>query len=561
MARNDLPKLTEHGALNHVPVVRSRPVRIALYYALGGLIWVAVSDRVLSLMPAHSYDLNRLMFVGVNALLLYLVANRYMKTIRISVAAREEALVRARGYFESSVEGIVSADSNGMIRQLNPRGQELFGYHEMELVGQPIEVLVPQRFRYRHEAHRSAFFTAPRSRMMGRGMEIAGRRKDGSEFPAEISLNVVHTHRGKLVIAFVTDITERRAMEREARRNETVDALAAVAAGIAHELNNPLAVMASRIELMLASDQDLSVQTRDDLLVLQKNIERASRISHNMLSLARQRPGARQAVDMNVAVEDAILIVGAEAKAGVLRYDTSLDLSLPPVMAEPTGVEQVLINFILNARDAGARVIRIETAPAPEPRRLSSIDDLGRRRGHREQTCCAKLFQPFFTTKAKGTGLGLWLSQRIVQDHGGAITVESEKGKGTTFTILLPTMATRHRIACSCPQRINDRHRRKSPRREAINRAVSGIHVRLHDGCASENSDRRRRTRPGRRVHAAARARGPSMLRRIRRQRSNPVNRRRIARPGDHRLEPARLRAASRSFATSARSRRTRRSS
>ena len=365
MARNDLPKLTEHGALNHVPVVRSRPVRIALYYALGGLIWVAVSDRVLSLMPAHSYDLNRLMFVGVNALLLYLVANRYMKTIRISVAAREEALVRARGYFESSVEGIVSADSNGMIRQLNPRGQELFGYHEMELVGQPIEVLVPQRFRYRHEAHRSAFFTAPRSRMMGRGMEIAGRRKDGSEFPAEISLNVVHTHRGKLVIAFVTDITERRAMEREARRNETVDALAAVAAGIAHELNNPLAVMASRIELMLTSDQDLSVQTREDLLVLQKNIERASRISHNMLSLARQRPGVRQAVDMNVAVEDAILIVGADAKAGVLRYDTSLDLSLPPVMAEPTGVEQVLINFILNARDAGARVIRIETALAP----------------------------------------------------------------------------------------------------------------------------------------------------------------------------------------------------
>ena len=168
-----------------------------------------ISDRVLSLMPAHSYTLNRLMFVSVNALLLYLVAARYMRTIRISVAGREEALVRARGYFESSVEGIISADSAGMIRQLNPRAQELFGYHEMELVGQPIEVLVPQRFGYRHEAHRRAFFTAPRSRMMGRGMEIAGRRKDGSEFPCEISLNVVHMHRGKLVIAFVTDITER----------------------------------------------------------------------------------------------------------------------------------------------------------------------------------------------------------------------------------------------------------------------------------------------------------------------------------------------------------------
>src|SRR5258707_973033 len=399
-----------------------------------------MSERVLSLMPAHSYTLNGLMFVCVNALLLYLVAARYMKTIRISVAAREEALVRARGYFESSVEGIISTDSNGMIRQLNPRGQEMFGYHEMELVGQPIEVLVPQRFHYRHEAHRSAFFAAPRSRAMGRGMEIAGRRKDGTEFPVEISLNVVHMHKGKLVIAFIADITERRAMEREARRNETVDALAAVAAGIAHELNNPLAVMASRIELMLASDQDLSVQTRDDLLVLQKNIERASRISHNMLSLARQRPGSRQTVDMNVAVEEAMLIVGAEAKGG-LRYETNLDRSLPPVMAEPTGVEQVLINFILNARDAGAHLIRIETGPMPERAghlRLSISDD----GAGIANDVLAKLFQPFFTTKAKGTGLGLWLSQRIIQDHGGSVAVGSELGNGTTVLITPPTTDT-----------------------------------------------------------------------------------------------------------------------
>jgi two-component system sporulation sensor kinase A len=99
----------------------------------------------------------------------------------------------------------------------------------------------------------------------------------------------------------------------------------------------------------------------------------------------------------------------------------------------------VLINFILNARDAGAHLIRIETAPAPERAghlRLSISDD----GSGIESEVLPKLFQPFFTTKAKGTGLGLWLSQRIVQDHGGSIAVESVKGKGTTFTITLPTM-------------------------------------------------------------------------------------------------------------------------
>ncbi len=434
----DLNNHLHAGEEHHFPVARSRPVRIALYYAVGGLIWVLISDQVLALMPAHSYALNRLMFVSVNALLLYLVAYRYMKAIRMSVAGREEALVRARGYFESSVEGIITTDSDGLIRQVNPRGQELFGYHELDLVGQPIEVLLPNRFRDRHEAHRRSFFAAPSSRLMGRGMEIAGRRKDGSEFPAEVSLNVVHIRRGNLVIAFVTDITERRAMEREARRNETINALGAVAAGIAHELNNPLAVMDSRIELMLAADQDLSVETRADLLVLQRNIERASRISRNMLSLARQRPGSRVAFDMNVAVEEAMLIAGAEARDGALKIDVQLDRSLPSVVGEMTGIEQVIINLVMNARDADAHLVRIETRRAPgraDHLQLSISDD----GSGIAADSLRRLFEPFFTTKPKGTGLGLWLSQRIIHDHGGTIVSESEPGKGTRFVITLPT--------------------------------------------------------------------------------------------------------------------------
>jgi len=440
MASNVAANQTHHhvGAAQ-VALSRSRPARIALYYAVAGLIWVAISDQVLSLMPAHSYTLNRLMFVSVNALLLYLVAARYMKTIRLSLASREDALAHARGYFESSIEAIITADDRGHIRQVNPRGLEMFGYHELELVAQPVEILLPQRFRDRHQGHRQNFFLAPSSRLMGRGMEIAGRRKDDSEFPAEVSLNVVDTPRGTLVIAFITDITERRAMEREARRNETVNALGAVAAGIAHELNNPLAVMGSRLELMLSGETELSPDTRTDLLVLQRNVERASRISHNMLSLARQRPGARNPMDMNVAIEDALLIVVAETRAGDIKYESRLDRSIPPVMGQVTGLEEVLVNLSMNARDAGARRVQIETAPAPgRPGyiQLTVADDGAGIEAHQ----LTKLFEPFFTTKPKGTGLGLWLSQRIIRDHGGTIAVESEPGKGAKFIITLPAI-------------------------------------------------------------------------------------------------------------------------
>ncbi len=436
MARNEgSNNPAQSGGLNYLSTDRGHPLGMALFYVVGCFVWLAICVRVLSLLPPHAWGLN----VCVNTLLVYLVVSHYTKRIQILNAAQEEALVRARGYFESAIEGIVSVDEAGRIRQINPRGEELFGYHEEELVGQPIEVLVPERFLYRHQTHRDGFFKAPRSRMMGRGMEVAARRKDGSEFSAEIILNVVQMRDGKLIIAFVADISERLGMEREARRNETVDALAAVAAGVAHELNNPLAVMAARIELMLASGEDLSAETRDDLLVLQKNIERASRISHSMLSVARQRPGVRYAMDMNVAVEEAMLIVGAEGKGGMPRYETNLDRSLPEVMAERTSLEQVLINLILNARDAGARLIRIETGLAPGRAghlRVSVSDD----GSGIKSDLLGKLFRPFFTTKPKGTGLGLWLSQRIVQDHGGTIAVESVAGKGTTFRITLPTI-------------------------------------------------------------------------------------------------------------------------
>lgn len=413
------------------------PLRIAVIYFAVGTLWLGFANLILGLLPPHSVGLNRFVFTCVTGLTLYLVASRYARRLHESVQAEREAASRARAFFESAIEGIVQLDRDGTIRQMNPRALEMFGYTETEVVGRPVELLVPARLRDRHEGHRAGFFAAPRSRRMGAGMEIIGARKDGTEFAAEVSLSHIVFENVDRVVAFVSDITARRVMEREARRNETLNALGAVAGAIAHELNNPLAIISSRIELMLSEAQDLPSSTRDDLRVLQRNVEHAGRVSRSLLALARQRPPARIPVDINGSIEEIVTLVFGDSRIGAARVELALDRSIARVMGEKTGLEQVIVNLLMNARDAAADRIEIETGPdLSKPgwvRIIVSDNGAGA-----PPEVVARVFEPFYTTKPQGTGLGLWLSHRVIADHGGTIEAHSEIGKGTSFLIRLP---------------------------------------------------------------------------------------------------------------------------
>jgi PAS domain S-box-containing protein len=413
------------------------PLRIAVIYFAAGILWLGVANLVLQLVPPHSVNVNRFVFTCVTGMTLYLVASRYARRLHESVRAEREAASCARAFFESAVEGIVQLNSDGSIRQMNPRALEMFGYKEAEVVGQPIELLVPMRLRDRHEGHRAGFFAAPRSRRMGAGLEIIGARKDGTEFLAEVSLSHIVFENTNRVVAFVSDITARRVMEREARRNETLNALGAVAGAIAHELNNPLAVISSRIELMLSEAHDLPSETRDDLRVLQRNVEHAGRVSRNLLAMARQRPTARVPVDINGSIEQIVTLVFGESGIGAAHIELALDRSIARVMGEQTGLEQVMVNLLMNARDAGADRIKIETKADPANTRWVRIVVSDNGSGAPPEVI-ARVFEPFYTSKAQGTGLGLWLSHRVITDHGGTIEVQSEVGRGTSFVIRLP---------------------------------------------------------------------------------------------------------------------------
>jgi PAS domain S-box-containing protein len=352
--------------------------------------------------------------------------------------------------------GVLMVDRAGRIVWANTRAEALFGYGRGTLSGLPLEALLPERFRAGHVEHRAGFFAEPRVRPMGLGLDLAALRRDGSEFPVEISLSFSAGADGPLALAFVMDITARKEAEHRQReveqelvrqrdalyQSEKLAALGQLVAGVAHEMNNPLSIISSRIELMLAEaeGQPLPPQHREDLQVVHRNVLRVAGVARALRSFARQSTGERHRISLNSVVEETLLLVGKATGADPVRITTALDPALPAILGDANALQQVLLNLLTNAREAMAAdggEVRIETGPAPgRPGWLRlAVADTGP--GIRP-TDLPHLFEPFYTTKPAGTGLGLAVSYGIVQDHQGTIEALSPPGQGATFVLSFP---------------------------------------------------------------------------------------------------------------------------
>ena len=375
---------------------------------------------------------------------------RLLKEAVVSDAALRKSEATAQAVLESATEGILLINASGRITLVNAAAERMFGYDHDELMGQTLEVLLPDRIREMHREHRAGYFAGPRVRPMGSGLDLAGRRKDGTEFPVEISLSYVQAPEGMAAMALITDITERKRVEAQLRqqretlyRTEKLAALGTLSAGIAHEMNNPLGIITSRIEVMLldAEEQNLPTEMRDDLRVLHRATQRVARIATNLRSFARQAPREHAQIDLNAVVQETLLLMQKPLEVESIRLVTSLDPALAPIMGDASTLQQVLLNLVTNAREAmgSGGEIRIETGPAAERAGWVRmvIADTGPGISPEE---LSKVFDPFYTTKRSGTGLGLSVSYGIVQDHHGTVDVHSTPGRGTTFVLAFPAV-------------------------------------------------------------------------------------------------------------------------
>jgi len=290
-------------------------ISITAIYVVAALLWAITRYEILIRSVSDrselygSYFFGEAIFVALTGVAIYLIARYYNATAR---SVLEGSVATAQALFESAAQGIVIADRHGTIVSANPQLLQVFGYERDELIGQPIENMLPERLRAVHVAHRDKYFKSPRPRPMGLGFDLAARRKDGTEFPVEVSLSSFESGRGRLAIAFITDISERLKLEHETRRSEKLVTLGAISAGIAHELNNPIGIISSRIELMLddAASRHLPAEVEEDLHVLHRNALRVGTIAKGLLTLARHRPKERHLVDLNAEIEEVLLLVG-----------------------------------------------------------------------------------------------------------------------------------------------------------------------------------------------------------------------------------------------------------
>lgn len=374
--------------------------------------------------------------------------------IDVSERIRMERELREKNLFlsnllESSVDCIVAADTKGNVIFFNKAAERLTGYKSEEVIGKfhitqfyPLEVAKGIMRKLRSDD------------FGGRGrlekLLITFRAKNGEEIPVSTSASIVYEGDEELAsLGIFTDLRERLKMEKELQeaqirliQTEKMASLGSLAAGVAHEINNPLGGILIYASLLMEEFEDQNDPRVQDLKRIVEEGTRCKDIVKSLLEFGRRTASRVEPIDINKAINDGLFFLENQALFHNIEIRKQLDPSLPTVQGDPNQLKQVFMNMMVNAAEAmteGGGVLTITTGLISDEASVQiCFSDTGTGISPEIQS---KIFDPFFTTKdvGKGTGLGLSTSYGIIQSHHGSIAVDSTVGKGTCFTITLPT--------------------------------------------------------------------------------------------------------------------------
>ncbi len=369
----------------------------------------------------------------------------------IDIAERKRAEEKFRLVLDAAPNAMIMVDSAGVISFANAPAATVFGYSLSELIGRAIETLIPERFRDRHVGDRKGFLSEPSSRAMGAGRDLFGRRKDGSEFPVEVGLSPIHTTEGLFILASVIDITARKRAELEHQRQNMelarvgrVAVMGELAASLAHEVNNPIGAIvanASAGQRLLAAGKIETEELTELLADIVADGRRAGEVIQGIRNMVRKGEARRELIQIEDIIDQLLRVVHADVIEREVKVTAEVASDSSQVWGDPVQLLQVLLNLTINAFEAmtavpsNARHLVIHTGRDGNGDIVVSIRDSG---PGFPSGIAEELFEPFFSTKTDGTGMGLAISRSIVEVQGGTLSGENCDGGGACFTIRLP---------------------------------------------------------------------------------------------------------------------------
>lgn len=342
---------------------------------------------------------------------------------------------RWRAIIDSAVDGIVVIDACGRIEAFNPAAERLFGYLEADVCGQNVKMLMPSPYHEEHDQYLSRYLTTGVQKIIGIGRAVTGRRNDGTTFPLHLSVGEIMLAGERKFTGILHDLTARVRIEEQLREQASLARLGEMAAVIAHEVKNPLAGVRGAIQVI---GSRLPAESGDAAVVKEivARIDGLNDLMKDLLLFARPpqpRPASVQISALVAATADLLI------RDPTLR-DLHVDVggSAPPVRADAEMLKIVFQNLLMNSAHAmqGHGHIRVDLASSDAMCRIAFSDSgPGIPPEFRD-----RIFTPFFTTKARGTGLGLATAKRLVEAHDGRISVECPAGGGTVVSVELPVM-------------------------------------------------------------------------------------------------------------------------
>jgi two-component system, LuxR family, sensor kinase FixL len=361
------------------------------------------------------------------------------------------AMSELQALLDAAVDAIVLIDSRGCIRAFNAAAERLFGYRADEVVGKPVDILMPEPYHSQHRGYIDRYLATGEPHIIGTGREVLGRRANGESFPIALSVGEASDESGRRFVGIIRDLSGQRAAELRARSIETrlehvgrFNLMGEMAAGIAHEINQPLSAIATYAQAarrILERDQHGMTALMDLCRKIDEQALRAGRVIENLRKFIRKQDVRIEAVDVNAVIRDIMNLIDADARADGIRVATSYAKSLSAVRCNPTQLQQVILNLTRNAVDAmrgGADKdagIAVKTERGEDDGVRISVADRGP--GVPPQLG-DNIFHPFVTTKREGLGVGLAISRSIIQSCGGSLVYRDNPAGGAVFVIELP---------------------------------------------------------------------------------------------------------------------------